>query len=81
MFLDDDLTNYYTVLKRFIRIKWRIFISVIDVPRTIRVALIIELLQKFNFGNSEKIRGKTWFSSSGTYSEPAPTNWIIDSCR
>jgi hypothetical protein len=27
-------------------------------PSTISVALIIELLQKFNFGKSEKIRGK-----------------------
>lgn len=42
---------------------------------------MIELLQKFSLGKSEKIRGNTWFSSRGTYSEPAPTNCMIDSCR
>jgi len=52
----------------------------IVLPRTISVALIIELLQKLSLGKSEKIRGRISFSSNGTYSEPAPTNWIIDSC-
>jgi hypothetical protein len=85
MFLDDDLTNYYIVLKESIFKVVFFFIEKhkkwIYLPSTISVAFIIELLQKFSFGKSENIRGKTWFSSNGTYSEPAPTNWIIDSCR
>jgi len=61
MFLDDDLTNYYIVLKEFFKIQKKNFFieKHFFLPSTMSVAFIIELLQKFNFGNSENIRGKT----------------------
>lgn len=77
-YLDDSPTNYYIVLhsnqenddffekRRFL-------------PNTVKVALIIKLLQKFSFGINEKIWGKIWFSSAWIYSDPAPINWMIDS--
>jgi hypothetical protein len=59
IYLDDYLTNYYIVLQeRQIIYSFCFCCNKRSLPNTVKVALIIKLLQKFSFGRSEKTGDK-----------------------